>query len=82
MARPFEAAGWKVTSVDICKKFEPTLCMNGLDVQPHMIAEPVDLLWASPLCTHYSRARTNATTPRDLEESDRLVEKVLSLAEQ
>ena len=34
---------------------------------------------ASPPCTHYSRARTTASTPRDLEGSDRLVQKVLDI---
>ena len=38
-----------------------------------------DAIWASPLCTHYSMARTTAKTPRDLEGSDKLVQKVLDL---
>ena len=32
------------------------------------------------MCTHYSMARTTAKTPRDLEGSDKLVQKVLDLA--
>ena len=54
----FEARGWTVTSVDFDPLFEPTLCMNVLDLEPWMIEGNVDLVWASPLCTHYSRART------------------------
>ena len=38
-----------------------------------------DAIWASPPCTHYSRARTRATTPRDLEGSDKLVQHVLDI---
>ena len=46
-----------------------------------MVEGPVDLIWASPPCTHYSIARTTAKTPRDLEGSDALVRKVLNLAD-
>ena len=55
--------------------------MNVLDFEPWMIEGNVDLVWASPLCTHYSRARTTARTPRDLEGSDALVRKCLDLAD-
>ena len=46
-----------------------------------MIEGNVDLVWASPLCTHYSRARTTARTPRNLEGSDALVRKCFDLAD-
>ena len=39
----------------------------------------VDCIWAGPPCTHYSRARTKAKTPRDLDGSDALVQKVLDI---
>ena len=81
VGKVFEARGWKVTSVDFDPQFEPTLCMNVLDLEPSMIEGNVDLVWASPLCTHYSRARTTARTPRDLEGSDALVRKCLDLAD-
>ena len=80
VGKVFEAAGWKVTSVDILPRFAPTLRMSVLDLVADDVSEPVDLLWASPPCTHYSRARTTAKTPRDLEGSDRLVQKCLDLA--
>ena len=38
-----------------------------------------DVVWASPDCTQYSRARTTAKTPRDLVRADRLVERCLQL---
>ena len=44
-------------------------------------ATPFDCIWASPPCTHYSIARTTARTPRDLEGSDRLVQRVLDCIE-
>jgi hypothetical protein len=39
----------------------------------------VDILWASPPCTQYSRARATASTARDLVGADRLVLKTLEL---
>ena len=53
-----------------------------LNVTPEMILEHArsHIIWASPLCTHYSMARTTAKTPRDFAGSDKLVQKVLHLA--
>ena len=34
-----------------------------------------DVIWCSPDCTQYSRARTTARKPRDLEGADKLVAK-------
>ena len=53
VGKVFEARGWKVTSVDFDPKFKPTICMNVLDLEPSMTEGNVDLVWASPLCTHY-----------------------------
>ena len=84
----FDQHGWVVVSVDVKKKFEPTICKNVLDLTPEDIfkampafSQKINCVWASPLCTHYSRARTTAKTPRDLDGSDKLVQKVLDLAE-
>jgi len=49
-----------------------------LTVQQCTERGPIDFVWASPPCTHYSRARTTGG-PRDLEGSDRLVQKCLDL---
>ena len=38
------------------------------------------MIWASPVCKDYSRARTRANTPRDLDWADSLVQAVLDLA--
>ena len=77
----FEQHGWTCTTLDFDPKIEPTICCNILDVTPEMILEHArpHIIWASPLCTHYSMARTTAKTPRDLEGSDKLVQKVLDL---
>ena len=80
IGKVFGSNGWTVTSVDLEPKFDTTICCNALDLEPSMIPGRPDLIWASPPCTHYSVARTTAKTPRDLEGSDLLVQKVLDLA--
>ena len=82
ISKVFEQHGWTCTSLDWDSKMNPTICCNILDVTPEMILEHgrPHAIWASPLCTMYSRARATAKTPRDLEGSDKLVQKVLDLA--
>ena len=63
--------------MDIDATAKPTLVANVLDLQLDALPVRVDCIWASPPCTHYSRARTKAKTPRDLEGSDAIVQKVL-----
>ena len=74
MGRAFEAAGWEVVSLDIVSKFEPTiLCdIRSWDYTGHF-----DMVWASPVCTEYSRALT--TRPRRLLEGDALVLSALEI---
>jgi hypothetical protein len=79
VGRSFRARGWEVFSVDIDATTNPTLVANVLDLHLHRLPPHVDCIWASPPCTHYSRARTKAKTPRDLEGSDALVQKVLDI---
>ena len=79
LGRAFHACGWDVFSVDIDATAKPTLVANVLDLQLDALPPRVDCIWASPPCTHYSRARTKAKTPRDLDGSDALVQKVLNI---
>ena len=81
ISKVFEQHRWTCTNLDFDPKMKPAICCNILDVTPEMILERgrPDAIWASPLCTHYSRARTTAKTPPDLEGSDKLVQKVLDL---
>ena len=78
IGRAFEAAGWTVTSVDLEPKFRPTICCDVLDLDVAQLPK-VDLVWASPVCTMYSPARSRGG-PRDLEGSDKMVRRVLSIA--
>ena len=79
VGRAFRARGWEVFSVDINAATNPTLVANVLGLQFDALPPRVDCIWASPPCTHYSRARTKAKTPRDLEGSDAIVQKVLDI---
>jgi hypothetical protein len=84
IGKAFRDKGWLVTSVDIREDFNPSILCDVLlfDVKMLQGLPPVDLLWASPPCTHYSSARTTAKTPRDLVGSDAMVQKVLDLADE
>ena len=79
VGRAFRARGWEVFSVDLDAGCKPTLVADVLSLQTEQLPTDVDLIWASPPCTHYSCARTKAKTPRDLVGSDALVRKVLEL---
>ena len=80
IGRVFTAAGWQVTSVDVVARFNPTICKSVLDLTTEDIPGDITMIWASPPCVHYSRARTTAKTPRDLEGSDELVGAAINIA--
>jgi hypothetical protein len=79
IGRAFIEKGFEVVSVDIDPKANATHTCNILDwdctVYP---PDHFDVVWGSPPCTMYSRARTTGG-PRDLEGSDRLVAKTLEV---
>jgi len=79
--RSLEAHGFYVQSLDMDPKCEPTWCANILEWDAWRDIEPgtFDFIWASPPCTHYSRARTTAKSPRDLEGADKIVERTLEI---
>ena len=81
VGRSFRARGWEVFSMDIDATTKPTLVANVLDLQWDALPDRVDCICASPPCTHYSRARTKAKTPRDLDGADDLVQAVLDIIE-
>ena len=74
VGRAFQAKGWEVTSVDSDPKVKPTICEDILAWEP---VGAYDMIWASPVCTEYSRAMTRR--PRDLEAGDRLARRALEI---
>ena len=68
--------GYEVISLDIEKKFEPTLCMSILDFDQHQYApDEFSFVHSSPPCTELSIALT--TRPRDYELADAICKKTL-----
>ena len=78
MGRAFRQEGWEVISVDIDPDVIASIHIDVRLLTPAMVGN-VDLLWASPVCTDFSRARTTAKTPRDLDWADSLVQAVIDL---
>ena len=67
--------GYEVISLDIEKKFEPTLCMSILDFdQTQYAPNEFAFVWASPDCTEYAICLT--TRPRNYELADKIGEKL------
>lgn len=78
--RSLQELGFHVDSLDINPKCHATWTCNILDWDYQQF-EPgtYDFIWASPDCTQYSRCRTTAKTPRNLELADSLVAKALEI---
>jgi len=65
-------------TVDILPKFNPTIVCDILDLDYHQWKEgEFDIVWCSPPCTEYSKAKTRGT--RDLSGADRLVAKCFEI---
>jgi len=70
----FASMGWEVVSLDLDPKAGATITADIRDWDFRVFPKGhFDVVWASPVCTHYSRARTTAKTPRDLVWADSLV---------
>ena len=79
IGRAFEKLGWTVVSLDINPKTEATHVADILSWDYHVYRpDHFDFVWASPVCTHYSVARTTGP-PRELLSADRLVGRALDI---
>ena len=79
IGRAFEKLGWGVISIDKDPKFKATITVDILEWDYTCFPRDYfQFVWASPCCTHYSKARTTGG-PRDLEGADRLVSKTLEI---
>ena len=58
VGKVFEKYGYEVISLDIEKKFNPTICSDFMEWDYKSI-ENVDILWASTDCSCYSIASGN-----------------------
>ena len=78
----FRQNNFEVISLDICEKRKSSICCDIM-FWDSKIYPPghFNVIWASPVCTHYSIARTNAKTPRNFEWADGLVLKTLEIIE-
>jgi hypothetical protein len=82
VGKVFGADGWEVVSLDINPKAHATITAD-IRTWDYTLYEAghFDVVWASPVCTHYSRAKTTAHTPRDLVWADSLVLRALEIIE-
>ena len=81
IGRAFERLGWEVVSLDIDPKCEPTHVADIRDWDYRVYPRGYfDFVWASPVCQHYSVARTTGG-PRDLLSADRLVRRTLDVVD-
>ena len=77
VGEPFRRNGWEVVDVDWNGKYGAEVQCDILkwDYKAAFPTSYFDAIWASPDCAQYSRARTTARKPRDLEGADKLVAK-------
>jgi hypothetical protein len=81
IGRAFERLGWEVVSLDLDPKYNPTHVADILSWDHRLYPRGhFHFVWASPVCTHYSIARTTGG-PRDLLSADRLVRRALDIVE-
>ena len=80
IGRAFEEHGFEVVSLDRDPRFQPTICSDILEWD-YTCYPPgyFDVIWASPDCTQYSIARSNAKIPRNLQFADSLVQRALEI---
>ena len=82
VGKAFGADGWDVMSLDINPKANATIYADIRTWDYTVFATGhFHVVWASPVCTHYSRARTTANAPRDLVWADSLVLRAFAIIE-
>ena len=64
VGKVFEKYGWEVVSLDIEKKFDPSICIDFMDWDYKSIND-IDIIWSSPDCSCYSMAAGNRHFNKD-----------------
>ena len=82
VSRAFNDANYDVVDVDWDNRFGPTHCVDIMTWECPYPEGHVDVVWASPDCTQYNKAKTTAKTPRNFDRADRLVKRCLELIRQ
>ncbi len=77
VGKPFRENGWEVVSVDLDGRYDPEIQTDILTWDYSQVPVP-DVVWSSPPCILYSRARTRAQVT-DLAQADTLVAKTLEI---
>ena len=80
IGKVFEEQGYQVYSIDFDKKFNPTLCIDILKFDISMLPkewQTLDVIWASPPCTEYSKAKSRGK--RNIEYANSIVKKTLKI---
>jgi hypothetical protein len=79
--RALERCGFTVDSLDVDPSCNATWTADVLEWEEWRTMAPgrYDFVWASPPCVQYSRARTTAKTPRNLELADGIVGRTLEI---
>ena len=70
--------GWKSTTLDLDNKFEPDININILNWDYKKYDKNTfDIIWASPPCTEYSKAKSQGI--RDIDGANKIVLKTLEI---
>ena len=59
VGKVFKEKGWEVISLDIMKKFNPTINTDILIWEGYKELPEIDMIWASPPCNSFSILKIN-----------------------